>query len=145
MQIKWYFYKWCPHKIQFIADLAVKKLLKSDHFCRSSVPLKINSCYWDILYLLEILEYIWTTKYLKNYQRFQFYGLYVPILDVIPYVVTKCTVGLAKFQCCITIFLYLVYRAMISYKIFKNIIGVSHLVQRHNLFTYFTTQKKFSM
>ena len=118
MQIKWYCYKWCPHKIQFIADLAVKKLLKSDHFCRSSVPLKINSCYWDILYLLEILEYIWTTKYLKNYQRFQFYGLYVPILDMI----TKNTWGkanwviLSSLRCYLTpIFVMVPRQMMVSF------------------------------
>ena len=35
---------------QSIADLAKKKFLKSDHFCRSSVPLKKYSCSWDTLY-----------------------------------------------------------------------------------------------
>ena len=30
-------------------------------------------------------------------------------------------------------------------RVSQNLIGVSHLVERHNLFTHFTTQKLFSM
>ena len=40
MQMNWYCYKYYPHTSQFIADLAVKKFLKSDHFCGSSMHLK---------------------------------------------------------------------------------------------------------
>ena len=36
----WYYHRWYPHKSQFIADLKVKKFLKSDNFCRSSARLK---------------------------------------------------------------------------------------------------------
>ena len=35
--------------------------------------------------MLEILKYLCTAKYLKKYQRLQFYGLYVPILDGTPW------------------------------------------------------------
>ena len=48
--MNWYYYRWYPHKSQFIADLKVKKFFKSDNFCRSSAPLKKNSRYWDTLY-----------------------------------------------------------------------------------------------
>ena len=40
-------------------------------------------------YLLEILRYLCKPKCLKKYQRLQFYVLDVPILDEIPYNVTK--------------------------------------------------------
>ena len=43
-------------------------------------------------YLFEILRYLCNPKCLKKYQRLQFYGLYVPILDETPYIVMKCTV-----------------------------------------------------
>ena len=49
-------------------------------------------------YLLEILMYLCITKCLKMYQRLQFYGLYVPILDETPYVITKCTVALGRIR-----------------------------------------------
>ena len=50
-------------------------------------------------YLVEILKYLYTTKYLKKYQRLQFYNLYVPILDDTPYIVTKCTVSWLADNC----------------------------------------------
>ena len=40
IKMNWYYYRWYPHKSLFIANLKVKKLLKSDNFCRSSAPLK---------------------------------------------------------------------------------------------------------
>ena len=48
--------------------------------------------------LLDILKHLCTTKCLVKYQRLQFYGLYVPILDETLYVVTKCTVCWAELQ-----------------------------------------------
>ena len=42
--------------------------------------------------LLDILTHLCATKCFKKYQRLQFYGLYVPILDETMYIVTKCTV-----------------------------------------------------
>ena len=38
--MNWYCYRWYPHHSRFIANLKVKKSLKSDHFCRISAPLK---------------------------------------------------------------------------------------------------------
>ena len=37
-------------------------------------------------------------KMLERYLRLQFYGLYVPILDETPYIVTKCTVRLNELK-----------------------------------------------
>ena len=37
------------HVNQFIAEMPMKKFLKSDIFCRSSVPSKKYSCEWDTL------------------------------------------------------------------------------------------------
>ena len=42
IRMNWYYYRWYPHKSQFIADLRVKKFFKSDSSCRSSAPLKKN-------------------------------------------------------------------------------------------------------
>ena len=48
--------------------------------------------------LLDILTHLCATKCFKKYQRLQFYGLYDPILDETPYIVTKCTVLGSKYH-----------------------------------------------
>ena len=43
--MNWYCYRWYPHKSQLIADLKMKKSLKSDSFCRSlwKIPADIGT------------------------------------------------------------------------------------------------------